>query len=220
MTLFNVNLFDQACCIPTLPNWRDEVPIFQTAKGLVFYAHTPKCGGMSIEKSLSDFPTHLETPFLHGDNQQRFPCSPQHFHSEIILKLFDVNSFYYSFTVTRHPFKRLVSEYKFRSDIAKRQNRAIDDFNSWVERTFSCYDTNNFILDNHIRPQNEFLIPEMDVLRLEDGMESVFTRVSRMIDVNKIHCAAHVNKSTGLKISVGSGARELIRIFYKTTFCH
>ena len=194
------------------------MPVFQTDKGLVFYSHIPKCGGMSIEKSLSCFPTHLKTPFLHGDNQLKFPCSPQHFHADIISKLFDLDSFYYSFTVTRHPFKRLLSEYKFRSDIAKRQNRTLDRFDNWINRILLSYSKNEFVLDNHIRPQTEFIHPGIKVLKLEDGMKSIVAHLEQVLDVQLSTESMHVNKSTELEISVSLESRGLIRKFYESDF--
>ena len=192
------------------------MPIFQSEKGLVFYAHIPKCGGMSIEQKLSFLPTHLKTPFLHGERQQRFPCSPQHFHSEIITRLFDVDALHYSFTVTRHPYNRLISEYKFRSDIAKRQSREMPDINNWIENTFKNYAENNFILDNHIRPQGEFLIPGMDVMKLEDGMDAIFARISEALGIDKMPVAAHANKSTEMNLTVSRDSKDLVRDFYKS----
>ena len=194
------------------------MPIFQTENGLVFYSHIPKCGGMSIEKNLSFLPTHLKNPYLHGNDQQGFPCSPQHFHSDIILKMFDVSAFYYSFTVTRHPFNRLISEYRFRSDIAARQKQKMPEINSWIENIFSRYASNKYVLDNHIRPQHEFLLPDMDVMKLEDGMQSIFSQMSKSIDINIPETSAHINKSTGLDISVGFESKELIRSFYASDF--
>jgi len=132
--------------------------------------------------------------------------------------MFDVDAFVYSFTVTRHPYTRLISEYKFRSDIATRQNRNMAEINSWIEDVFKKYHSNNFVLDNHIRPQNEFLIPEMDVLRLEDGMESIFSRITKMTGIEEVTRAVHVNKSSGLNVSLSFEAKELIREFYSADF--
>jgi len=194
------------------------MPIFQAKKGMVFYAHIPKCGGMSIENSLSALPTHLKNPYLHGDNQLRFPCSPQHFHADIITKMFDVNSFFYSFTVTRHPFSRLLSEYRFRTDIAERQNKIMMEINDWIENTLNQYPNNNYLLDNHIRPQNEFLVPGMDVMKLEEGMDAIISRISRKIGISQLGDSVHRNKSKSLETSIGLESKELIKRFYKSDF--
>ena len=92
------------------------------------------------------------------------------------------------------------------------------EINSWIENIFSRYASNKYVLDNHIRPQHEFLLPDMDVMKLEDGMQSIFSQMSKSIDINIPETSAHINKSTGLDISVGFESKELIRSFYASDF--
>ena len=90
------------------------------------------------------------------------------------------------------------------------------DINNWIENTFKNYAENNFILDNHIRPQGEFLIPGMDVMKLEDGMDAIFARISEALGIDKMPVAAHANKSTEMNLTVSRNSKDLVRDFYKS----
>ena len=45
---------------------------------------------------------------------------------------------------------------------------------SWFDRAMTLFMDNPFAMDNHIRPQHEFLIPGCDVFRQEKGYGQVF----------------------------------------------
>ena len=194
------------------------MPLFQTNAGLIFFSHIPKCAGMSVEKSFTKFPTHLKNPNLHGDNQHRFPCSPQHFHAEIISKMFYVDAFIYSFVVVRNPFDRLISEYRFRSDIAKRQSRDILPFNIWLEKSLSAYHDNQYTLDNHLRPQVEFMLPNMKVFHLEEGLQEVFKSLKTDLPELNIASPVHVNASATVTPNLTPKSVDLIAQMYQEDF--
>ncbi|XGA79222.1 sulfotransferase family 2 domain-containing protein [Halomonas sp. CH40] len=90
------------------------MPIFLKEGELFYFSYIPKCGGMSIENMLKKHANiALRSPYLHGVTQQKFPCSPQHFHLDIVDKIFPMSNFSYKFAVVRHPLHRFISEYKF-----------------------------------------------------------------------------------------------------------
>jgi len=171
------------------------MPLFQTHNGLVFFSHIPKCAGMSIENCFSHYPTHLKNPNLHGKNQLQFPCSPQHFHAEIIEKMFSIEAFAYSFTVVRNPFDRILSEYKFRSDIAQRQSREMLPIDSWLEHSLTEYRKDKYFLDNHLRPQVDFILPQMEIFKLEDGLDSILTGIQQKLPGISLPHPTHANTS-------------------------
>ena len=58
----------------------------------------------------------------------------------------------------------------------------------------------------------------MDVLKLEDGMESIFSRIMKMTGIEERAGTVHVNKSSGLNLSVSFETKELIRKFYAADY--
>lgn len=116
-----------------------------------------------------------------------FPCSPQHFHAELLSDLYAspdgaaTSPFVFAFTVVRDPLSRLRSEFRFQRYLGSRRRRWSQgfvgsfgpSFEAWVNIVLSAYKTNRFLLDNHIRPQNEFLAYDAAVFRIEDGLSKL-----------------------------------------------
>lgn len=194
------------------------MPVFETEKGLIFFSHIPKCAGMSIEKGFSGYPTHLKNPYLHGKNQLGFPCSPQHFHAEIIQKMFNARHFQYTFSVVRNPFDRVSSEYRFRADIAKRQNREIANFDLWLQHSLQKYHADPYILDNHLRPQVQFLLPDMKVLKLEIGLVEIFKVIQEDIPGLSLDPPTHANVSNSSIPELSPKSIALITQMYSEDF--
>lgn len=194
------------------------MPLFQTNIGIVFFAHIPKCAGMSVERVFSQHPTHLKNPYLHGKGQLEFPCSPQHFHAEIVEKMFSMDAFVYCFTLVRNPYERILSEYRFRSDIAKRQKRNLEPFDTWLQKSLSIFESNPYTLDNHLRPQIEFLTPNIKIFKFENGLENIFSQIEADLPNLIISRPSHTNKSKTSQSEMSIKSRETIQEFYKEDF--
>jgi len=145
----------------------------------ILFIHIPKVAGTTVEFAMEKyFLGFLDRTF----SGLFFPCSPQHFHREILENILDRSLCERSFTVVRHPLKRFISEYKFQ----RRYFNLNDNFESWANSTIEKYKSDKYIFDNHIRPQNEFPFPRTKVFKLENGLVELsdFLKDKHNIEVN------------------------------------
>ena len=71
----------------------------------------------------------------------------------------------------RDPVQRMISEYKWDSKTYKNKLPFCD----WVDFVIDEYKINPFIKDNHIRPQNEFIVNGCEVYS--------FSKISNMVEM-------------------------------------
>ena len=140
----------------------------------ILFIHIPKCGGGSIEKffRMNGFTQHLfsiEPKFI-----TCLKCSPQHFHGELILSLLNTSQLDYSFTIFRDPVARMISEYRWRI----KHPLAMNGFDLWYQAIRQEFKKYKYLLDNHIRSQVDFLIPDLNVFRFEDSLELALREMS------------------------------------------
>ena len=79
-----------------------------------------------------------------------------------------------TFTVVRNPLTRMVSELNFRH-IPKEQA------NQTVQKWLAEVQTNPQLLDNHIRPQVDFLCPKINLLKFEGNFMEQVQNVFKLI---------------------------------------
>lgn len=194
------------------------MPVFQKDNKKILFVHIPKAGGTSIEHLFKKNGWNMT--FFDGGGQYSvnsfMKCSPQHIHYEIINKIFRLESFDYIFSFTRDPIDRLKSEYKWR----KKYLNETSNFNDWFEFTFSQFYNNPFIHDNHIRPQDDFLGPNVNHFKIEDGINDGFKKFIHEIDPNfDLSVIPNVMRSSE-KIALDLTEQQLSRVktFYKNDF--
>jgi len=144
------------------------MPVFIKDHIRILYVHTPKTGGTSIEKFFADNGFHVAMLDRGGANSLLtvLKCPPQHMHAAMLSDLLHMGGFAYRFMTVRHPIARIVSEYVMRAA----EQPWIEPFDGWVAHILRAYEADNLVLDNHIRPQSDFLLPGCEVFRLEDGL--------------------------------------------------
>ena len=59
-------------------------------------------------------------------------------------------------------------------------------FARWTNATLRDYMGDPYVYDNHIRPQEQFLVPGARVYRLEDGMDSIVRDLNECLDLDLI----------------------------------
>jgi hypothetical protein len=152
------------------------MPIFVKDNNYVLFVHVPKTGGTAIELFFerNGFKIHYVDRGLPGTLIPILRCSPQHYHSDILTRLFDERAFRYIFMTVRNPIDRIISEFKHQILYSTETVEYAADINEWILKVFSDYANNNFILDNHIRPQADFWIPGCHVFKQESGFGDEF----------------------------------------------
>lgn len=150
------------------------MPVFRGNDANILFIHVPKTGGSSIEAifQASGYKIFYRDPKLgrHSMNWLR-NCSPQHMHAAMLEQQFQIDRFDLVFMLVREPMSRFKSEYAMRNASDVRTDPSSVD--QWSERALSAYAENNFLFDNHLRPQSEFYVPGCRVYHLESGMEEI-----------------------------------------------
>ena len=145
----------------------------------ILFVHIPKCAGGSVEKffRMNGFTQNLFS--IDPEFLLTLKCSPQHFHADLLLSLLDVSKLSYSFAIFREPLERMISEYRWRIQ----HPLASDGFDSWYQSVRLEFKRDKFILDNHMRSQVDYLIPSLNVFRLEDTLELALQQMSDRLEL-------------------------------------
>lgn len=141
------------------------MPIFFQDNLTVFYSHVPKTGGTTVEQFFHQNGFQVRDLDMGGRNSlnRLRHCSPQHTEAARVRSLYRIEAFDYVFMTVRHPIDRLVSEFAYRT-------RGKDvDINTWVPRALTAYRKDPYVLDNHLRPQWEFILPGCEIFYQETG---------------------------------------------------
>lgn len=151
----------------------------------LLFIHVPKCAGSSVESMLKVvFRKQLYLlKGMHPDFLPGLRCSPQHYHLDVLRTFLDLEEMTYSFGVCRRPFDRVVSEYKWQCSNSGNDLSPAE----WWEEMKSAYVKNQWVCDNHLRPQIEFLDDSaVEIFKLEDGLSQVVNRISESFHLDPI----------------------------------
>lgn len=204
------------------------MPLLDTGRVRIFFAHIPKTGGTSVEAYLR----RKGRVTMIADRQRPLPgepVTPQHYHRELYRDQLPPGAVDASFAILRDPLARLVSEYRFRH--RKRAGwYALDPrfhlgwrlvkigrdyrlltFAQWVEAVLDGARADPCLNDNHIRPQVDFLCKGMTLFRFEDGLAPVFDWIDAMTDGRRDARDHHAKRSTLIMPSARPCARRPCR---------
>lgn len=189
------------------------MPLYRFADKIVLFIHIPKTGGSSVEKVLR-MAGGIQA--LVSSDYRRFgTCNPQHFHAEMLERIAPPSFYDYSFVVARNPVDRIISEYKMR----KSSNPDLPPFGIWLGNVFARFETNRFALDNHLRPQVDFVTRQCEVFRFEDGISSICkTVLQRAGIVFDFGAMPHERKSANISVEPSDEDIERIAAFYQADF--
>ena len=143
------------------------MPLARIADKILFFAHIPKTGGASIESYMA---AKGQIALRYAFRQGWSRATSQHMHAEIHRRLVPEAFCDQSFTVLRDPMDRLQSEYRYQRDRGATQS----DFNPWARLMLGLVQSNPYVMDNHLRPQAEFLRWNMRVFDFASGLDPVF----------------------------------------------
>ena len=156
------------------------MPIFTRDGRSVLFVHVPKTGGSSIERMLTRAGWQMgfrATPRTDPEQFRYYRVSPQHYHAELLRQALRLGRFDATFLVVRDPIARFRSEYVMRN---RKQDSAgsAAHVEAWAREVMGRARRNPYVLDNHLRPQHEFVLPQATVFRLEEGMDSIIERLN------------------------------------------
>ena len=193
------------------------MPAYRFKEKTILFIHIPKSGGTSLKNWLGD---HAPQSLYLNQKMEVLPLVPQHFHSEILNALFAPGFFDYSFCVTRNPYARALSEYNYRISIPRLRNRVLPkpSLETWLRRYFNRYQSDHYLLSNHLRPQHEFPIEGTEVFRLEDGLQPLREKLCELTGIPMSEEIRHDNRSKKTRSNLTEANAELIHEFYARDF--
>lgn len=153
----------------------------------MLFVHIPKTGGTSVEGAFvaGGWTQHLYTDTSVSEVEvlhRAMRSSQQHFHGEVLQSVLNLDAVDLSFSVVRHPVARFRSEYSYRNAHKLRCGLAPDPWD-WAQNAFAEYARNPYHLDNHLRPQVDFLVPGLELFRFEDGIDNILAELNDLYDL-------------------------------------
>ena len=156
------------------------MPVFTKGKKNLLFIHVPKTGGTSMEMlfQLSGWRTGYLDLNLKGEsfNHLRI-CSPQHMHAEMLKQQLVLHKFNGIFMTVRNPYDRFRSEYAYKNKVNCDPSAVAVE--TWTRTVLEAYSKDQFIFDNHIRPQHEFYLPGTAVYKLENGFNKMIPDLAK-----------------------------------------
>ncbi|WP_298679464.1 sulfotransferase family 2 domain-containing protein [uncultured Lentibacter sp.] len=187
------------------------MPLLHSATSVIFFAHIPKTGGSSLEHWLAgrgQLRLRGRTP-LPGAR-----CTPQHMHAADYAPLLEGQLIDAEFAVLRDPVARMVSEYRYRrAQVLKRGRREMPPFERWAARAMRLYAQDPYFLDNHIRPQAQFVRATTRLFAFEAGLAPITHWLEAFCGVSGPKLE-HRLASTGEDVPVSAAMRARIEAFY------
>lgn len=201
------------------------MPTIQFEGRNILYMHVPKTAGMSVEAWLDSLaPVHLSTTYT-GGWTHTLRCSPQHLDANDIGRLFRDGFFAYAFLFVRNPYARMESEYRYLRSQGRLRLMPADRgeppaFARWAVREMEAAEEDPWTLDNHLRPQWEFVYPGADCFKLEDGLAKGLAIAAARIGAPAPQAIPSLNRTTGLEIETlwSFEARDLVARRYARDF--
>lgn len=201
------------------------MPIYSVDTGQgqlnILSVHVPKTGGTTISDFFQSagFIQHFGTE--HQAIRPLMLCPPQHYHYDILNQLFYISSTDYSFAVVRDPLKRIISDYYWSISKSTLKIKFLD-INEWVLFVFNEYSKNNFFLANHIRPQHEFVGPEIKrIFKYEEGLNNIIRTVLAdcgLTSSEEIVLPVSNKTKYPNELSISDSTISLIREFYSQDY--
>lgn len=203
------------------------MPIFTRNGRTLLFVHVPKAGGTSIEKGLAGAGWHMT---LRATRRSEGPelfslrrVSPQHYHATLLQDLLHIDRFDAVFSVVREPLARFRSEYAMRHPDP--DAGTADRVDEWTRQMLTAYTSNPFVLDSHLRPQHEFLLPGAHVYRLEDGLDAMSADLNERYDLGlpdrfprRLRSGDKRRPLASSAVELGREAMKLVTEFYAADF--
>jgi hypothetical protein len=198
------------------------VPIFTRDDRAVLFVHVPKTGGTTLEKMMVGAGWEVgfrATPRTHPAQAPLHRVSPQHYHADLLAQTLRLDRFDTTFVVTRDPLARFRSEYAMRNKRHAAAGTAAH-VEEWTRSIARRVRRNPSVLDNHLRPQHEFLVPGARVFRLEDGMGAIVGALNEDAGLGLSHAvpqhllSGRDGRIASRDVQVNAAVERWVREFY------
>lgn len=186
------------------------------------FVHVPKTAGSSVYDTFKrgGWKVH-DFDRTYKSNKFR-TCPPQHFHAELLQSIYQIDRLSGILQFARHPVDRLLSEYFYRTKKYRGKVPRSLHFPLWWRRVKKKYSVNKFVLDNHLRPQAEFLLKGVMIGKFENDLNQRFLNnflktAGLPSDLPEF---SMVNKSERASVRLSTSLVEDISDFYQEDFRH
>ena len=188
------------------------MPLFRYKDRVALFVHIPKTGGSSIETGLRELGVKRALHYHRSVGYSK--CNPQHAHAEIYAKWISSDFYDFAFAVCRNPYARIASEYRMRVT----NKGGATPFAPWLQEAADRFSQNRYTLDNHLRPQTEFLLPGLTLFRFEDGLGAAFQVICGRLGIAEPKPIPHVRKGAVGDIEADLASIALIKDLYHVDF--
>lgn len=198
--------------------------VFSHGDTKILYVHVPKTGGTSVEYAYRDAGWTLS--YRDGRHKENLyvRCSPQHMHARRLQDTFRLAKFHGIFMTVREPIARFRSEYLMRHD--RRESFPVDasSVEEWAFLQFDRQRRDPYHLDNHLRPQSEFFLPNTRVYKLEDGLDTMLLDLNKAFNVDGPSSAPRAKEGGGTHsvssrdVEISDRLREELQVRYAADY--
>ena len=177
-----------------------------TKQGIkVLFIHIPKTGGTTFAEAMIDLGWEPSF-YIRGKSPNELShlkTTPQHYHSRLLKKIFNLDEFDLQLAIIRNPFERIKSEFFWQH----RKKNQHPEPEAWFRAVKKDYEKNKYIYDNHIRPQKRFITPEAEIFKLEE--HGIISAISRCESLIKPQTQQDSERQAALKLpSAGKAKRK------------
>ncbi len=207
------------------------MPLARVNGKLLHFVHIPKTGGSSVTSYLRT----IGKVALYSRNPVDWArTTPQHMDIQTAKTLLPADFVDVRFAIMRDPLERILSEFQYRyTRLAHRAphlhpveadepvtveldwNKTFHGtFEEWVDLVFTLYERDHSACDNHIRPQSDFVDPDVKLFLFENGLGPVIEWIDKFTGAKGQATRLDRNESIVLPVNVRPGVRRRIESFY------
>ena len=190
------------------------MPLYRNGRKVILFVHIPKTGGSTVEEVLKA--AGAAQALKYHKRLGYSNSTPQHMPWEVTKRWVPREFYDFAFTVVREPVARMASEYRWRGKISTEPLPAFDD---WANRQMTLWKEKPYLLDNHIRPQADFVGPSVRVFKLEDGLDEPIRIGLKRLGLATVEVSIHhARKSEVDELVVSPTTLARIKRFYETDY--
>jgi hypothetical protein len=200
------------------------MPVYRINGRNVLFIHVLKTGGTSVEKILA---AHASAGLHNNGRKLLAPAKAsllesglamQHFHADILTKMFPVGYFDYAFMIVRHPANRLVSEYMHWRNYSRVV--AAVPFNMWAHNVLRLRLLAPHLSNNHFRAQSDFHCFGAEVFHFEHGLQNILKSVAARLSLPEPDTVPHERKSQALDCPISPGVMQRLKLAYAADYAN